>query len=53
MSLSALVAICRPLSLSSDQKIIKLFGHIKKSPYLCSVKIKETIPDATKTSDIN
>ena len=42
-----------PLSLPPTQKSRKIFGCIKKSPYLCIVKIKETIPDATKTSDIN
>ncbi len=36
-----------PLSLPLNQKSRKTFGRIKKSPYLCSVKIKETTPDAT------
>ena len=46
-----LLPICRPfapLSLSPGKKIAKTFGTFEKTPYLCTVKIKETTPDSTR-----
>lgn len=37
-----------PLSLSPGKKIAKTFGTFEKTPYLCTVKIKETTPDETR-----
>ena len=46
--LSPSVALSPPLSLSPGKKIAKTFGTFEKTPYLCTVKIKETTPDATR-----